>query len=162
MTGLQELPKNVFLMCAANQLENLRPEMLRADRFDKIMFVGLPSFAERIDIVKIYLKNIDNNFNYEQISEVTEYFTGAEIKSLIKETKFNVALREMRKINTDDLVKTAPTMRNILWNKNRQMIQDLYSTAIEQWDWASTDQFNNAKMVLSGTSVNNKSKSLQW
>ena len=164
LTGLQELPKNVFLMCAANQLENLRPEMLRADRFDKIMFVGLPSFEERIAIIKIYLKKIDlnNTFNYEEISEATQYFAGAEIKSLIKETKFNIALSEMRKINTNDLVKTAPTMRNILWNKNRQMIQDLYSTAIEQWDWASTDQFNDAKMVLSGNPTVGRNKSLQW
>ena len=164
LTGLQELPKNVFLMCAANQLENLRPEMLRADRFDKIMFVGLPSFAERIDIIKIYLKTIDldNIFNYEEISEATQYFTGAEIKSLIKETKFNIALSEMRKINTNDLVRTAPTIRNILWNKNRQMIQDLYSNAIEQWDWASTDQFNDARIILSGNSVTGKNKSLQW
>lgn len=167
LTGLQELPKNVFLMCAANQLENLRPEMLRADRFDKIMFVGLPSFMERIDIIKIYLNDIntDHEFNYEQLSQATQYFTGAEIKSLIKETKFNVALGEMRTITTEDLIKTAPTMRNILWNKNRQMIQDLYATAIEQWDWASTDQFNDAKLVVSGTPITNSkpaNKSLQW
>ena len=43
LTGLQELPENVFLICAANQIENLKPEMLRAERFDKIIFVGLPS-----------------------------------------------------------------------------------------------------------------------
>jgi ATP-dependent 26S proteasome regulatory subunit len=167
LTGLQELPKNVFLMCAANQLENLRPEMLRADRFDKIMFVGLPSFMERIDIIKIYLDSIntDHAFDYEQLSEATQYFTGAEIKSLIKETKFNIALGEMRTITTQDIIKTAPTIRNILWNKNRQMIQDLYATAIEQWDWASTDQFNDAKLVVSGsplTASKTTNKSLQW
>jgi SpoVK/Ycf46/Vps4 family AAA+-type ATPase len=167
LTGLQELPKNVFLMCAANQLENLRPEMLRADRFDKIMFVGLPSFMERIDIIKIYLNDIntDHTFDYEQLSEATQYFTGAEIKSLIKETKFNIALGEMRTITTQDIVKTAPTVRNILWNKSRQMIQDLYATAIEQWDWASTDQFNDAKLVVSGSPITTSkpaNKSLQW
>jgi len=37
-----------------------------------------------------------------------------------------------------------------LWNKNRQMIQDLYSTAVEQWDWASEDQFNDAQSVIGG------------
>jgi ATP-dependent 26S proteasome regulatory subunit len=167
LTGLQELPKNVFLMCAANQLENLRPEMLRADRFDKIMFVGLPSFMERIDIIKIYLDDIntDHVFDYEQLSQATQYFTGAEIKSLIKETKFNIALGEMRTITTQDIVNTAPTIRNILWNKNRQMIQDLYATAIEQWDWASTDQFNDAKLVVSGSPITTSkpaNKSLQW
>jgi SpoVK/Ycf46/Vps4 family AAA+-type ATPase len=166
LTGLQELPDNVFLMCAANQLEHLKPEMLRADRFDKIMFVGLPSFNERIDIIKIYLKDIktDHNFNYEEISNATQYFTGAEIKSLIKEVKFNVASAELRTINTRDIVSSAPNMRNILWNKSRQMIQDLYTTAIEQWDWASTEQFNDAKLVIGGTLTTPKQKtnSLKW
>jgi SpoVK/Ycf46/Vps4 family AAA+-type ATPase len=152
LTGLQELPSNVFLMCAANQLDNLRPEMLRAERFDKIMFVGLPSFQERVSIAKIYLNDIesDHNFNYEQIADATVYFTGAEIKSLIREVKFNIALNQGRSATTDDIIEHVPKMRNILWNKSRQMIQDLYSTAIEQWDWASQDQFNDADKVIGG------------
>jgi len=166
LTGLQELPKNVFLMCAANQLENLKPEMLRADRFDKIMFVGLPSLSERIEIVKIYLSGIetDHNFDYENIAEKTMYFTGAEIKALVKETKFNIALSEMRTINTNDLVNLAPSMRNILWNKNRQVVQDLYSTAIEQWDWASSEQLKDANLIIGGTisSQNKPVNKLQW
>ena len=167
LTGLQELPDNVFLMCAANQLDSLRPEMLRADRFDKIMFVGLPSFNERIDIIKIYLSDIDTNhqFNYEQISDSVQYFTGAEIKGLIKEVKFNVALNEMRTVTTSDIINYVPKMRNVLWNKSRKMIQDLYSTAIEQWDWASTEQFNDASSVLSGTpmrTIKKPATSLQW
>jgi len=152
LTGLQELPSNVFLMCAANQLDNLRPEMLRAERFDKIMFVGLPSFQERVSIAEIYLNDIesDHNFNYEQIADATVYFTGAEIKSLIREVKFNIALNQGRSATTDDIIEHVPKMRNILWNKSRQMIQDLYSTAIEQWDWASQDQFNDADKVIGG------------
>jgi SpoVK/Ycf46/Vps4 family AAA+-type ATPase len=150
LTGLQELPDNVFLMCAANQLEHLKPEMLRADRFDKIMFVGLPSFSERSDIIKIYLSDIDtpHQYNYDAISNATQYFTGAEIKSLIKEVKFYVSSSELRAINTNDIISYAPKMRNILWNKSRPMIQDLYKTAIEQWDWASTDQLEDAKNIL--------------
>lgn len=150
LTGLQELPDNVFLMCAANQLEHLKPEMLRADRFDKIMFVGLPSFAERSDIIKIYLSDIDtpHQYNYDAISNATQYFTGAEIKSLIKEVKFYVSSSELRAINTNDIISYAPKMRNILWNKSRPMIQDLYKTAIDQWDWASTDQLEDAKNIL--------------
>lgn len=150
LTGLQELPDNVFLMCAANQLEHLKPEMMRADRFDKIMFVGLPSFEERSAIASIYLSDIktDHKYNLDAIANATQYFTGAEIKSLIKEVKFYVSSSELRAINTNDIVQYAPKMRNILWNKSRPMIQDLYKTAIDQWDWASTDQLNDAKMVL--------------
>jgi AAA+ superfamily predicted ATPase len=154
LTGLQELPSNVFLMCAANQIDSLRPEMLRAERFDKIIFVGLPTFAERISIFKIYLNNMESshNFDYERLAQATMYFTGAEIKSLVKEVKFNIALNCNRSVATDDIIEFIPKIRNVLWNKNRQMIKDLYSTALEQWDWASEDQFNDARNILSGTS----------
>jgi len=153
LTGLQELPENVFLICAANQLENLRPEMLRADRFDKIMFVGLPSFVERESIFEIYLSSIktDHSFNLSALASATAGFTGAEIKSLIKETKFYVVSSEYRPINTEDILTYAPNMRNILWNKSRQTIKDLYSTALEQWDFASSTQLEDAPLILNGT-----------
>jgi ATP-dependent 26S proteasome regulatory subunit len=153
LTGLQELPENVFLMCAANQLEHLKPEMLRADRFDKILFVGLPSFAERADIFKIYLSNIetDHEYDYDALAHSAQNFTGAEIKTLIQEVKFFVSSSELRAITTSDIISFAPKMKNILWNKSRQMIQDLYKTAYEQWDWASSEQFNDARGIITPT-----------
>jgi len=152
LTGLQELPEDTFLMCAANQIENLRPEMLRADRFDKIVFVGLPSLSERKDILKIYLQSIktDHEFDYDILSEKTEFFTGAELSALIKEVKFFVVSSELRAINTADIMKYIPLTKNILWNKNRDMIKGMYQYAMEQWDWASTEQQNDAKLILSG------------
>lgn len=152
LTGLQELPDNVFLMCAANQLSHLKPEMLRAERFDKIFFVGLPSFEERIDILKIYLPGTD--FDFEAISNSVKYFTGAEIKSLIKEVTFNVVSSQRRSITTQDIIAQAPLTKNILWNKDRQMIKDLYLYAMDNWDWASTAQYNESSDILGRTKAN--------
>ena len=154
LTGLQELPEDTFLMCAANQLEHLRPEMLRADRFDKIVFVGLPSYSERMDIFKIYLKDIktDHEFNYNLLADATTHFTGAEIASLIKEVKFYVVTSDMRPINTQDILSHAPKMRNTIWNKHRDMVKSMYEYALEQWDWASSDQMDEAKLIISGRS----------
>jgi ATP-dependent 26S proteasome regulatory subunit len=171
LTGLQELPNNVFLICAANQLEHLKPEMLRAERFDKIMFVGLPSHEERKDIIKIYLKDIDTDheYDYDTLAHATTAFTGAEIKALIKEVKFYVVSTDLRPINTKDIVEYAPRMRNILWIKSRQMIVDLYKHAIEQWDFASSSQLNESSDIINGTYgssriINNKTnkKSYTW
>jgi len=159
LTGLQELPNDVFLMCAANQLNHLKPEMLRAERFDKIFFVGLPSIEERVEIIKIYLP--EDGFNYDAIAEATKYFTGAEIKSLVKEVKFNIVSAEHRQLNTSDVIKAAPRMRNILWNKERDMIKDLYRYAYENWDWASSFQYNEIDDILS-TQTKTKAKSDSW
>ena len=163
LTGLQELPEDTFLMCAANQLENLRPEMLRADRFDKIVFVGLPSFNERKDIFKIALKDVqtDHTFDYDALADKAEYFTGAEITALIREVKFFVVSSELRSINTRDIISYIPNVRNILWNKNRDMIKGMYQYALEQWDWASTEQQNDAKLIITGNKVNSK-EDLAW
>jgi len=162
LTGLQELPEETFLMCAANSIENLRPEMLRADRFDKIVFVGLPSQSERQDIFKIYLQHIetDHQFDYNAIAEKTQFFTGAEIFSLIKEVKFFVVSSEMRAINTNDIITYIPQIKNILWNKNKDMIKAMYQHAIEQWDWASTEQLNDASLILFGKTAD--SQELAW
>jgi SpoVK/Ycf46/Vps4 family AAA+-type ATPase len=120
--------------------------MLRAERFDKIFFVGLPSFEERVEIIKIYLP--EDTFDYSAIAKATKYFTGAEIKSLVKEVKFNVVSGQRRYLNTEDVVKAAPNMRNILWNKEREMIKDLYRYAYENWDWASSFQYNEINDIL--------------
>lgn len=165
LTGLQELPEETFLMCAANQLEALRPEMLRADRFDKIMFVGLPSHRERKHIFEIHLSKIktDHHYDYDALAEASKYFTGAEIVSLIKETKFYVTSDTFRPITTTDILNYIPKNKNIIWLKHNDMVMSMYQYALEQWDWASTDQMEDAKLLLSKSSTKSKNNTnLVW
>lgn len=150
LTGLQELPEETFLLCAANQLDALRPEMLRADRFDKIMFVGLPAFEERRAIFQIHLSKIDtdHSYNYDLLSQSSQRMTGAEIVSLIRETKFYVTSESFRPINTDDIMKRIPLNKNMIWLKHQDMVKSMYAYALEQWEWASTQQEAEANQIL--------------
>jgi len=160
LTGLQELPQNSFLMCAANEIQGLKPEMLRADRFDKIFFVGLPSHEERKHIFNIYLSKIetDHSYDYDALAEATNYMTGAEIVSLIKETKFYVVSQSLRPINTDDLLTHAPTIKNTIWQKHSDVVRSMYGYALAQWDWASSEQQKEAELILSGRTKKNTNK----
>ena len=162
LTGLQELPEETFLLCAANSLDSLRPEMLRADRFDKIMFVGLPSFQERKHIYQIHLSKIDtdHNYDYDAIAEASVYMTGAEIVSSIRETKFYVTSDTFRPITTKDILEYIPRNKNTIWLKHNQMVMDMYQYAVEQWDWASTEQYEDARLILGKKSPKQKSKIL--
>lgn len=170
LTGLQELPENTFLMCAANSLDALRPEMLRADRFDKILFVGLPSHGERKHIFNIYLSKIETNhdFDYESLAISSQYMTGAEIASLIQETKFYVTGQEFRAINTQDILSCIPKIKNTIWLKHKDMVVSMYKTAIEQWDWASQEQLDEAYAIIDErnssitSSKSNASKKYAW
>lgn len=150
LTGLQELPEETFLLCAANQIENLRPEMLRADRFDKIMFVGLPSHQEREAIFRIHLSKIDttHTYDFDLLASKTKYMTGAEIVTLIRETKFYVTTESLRPIETNDIVDRVKYNKNIIWLKHPQMIKEMYTYALDQWDWASSLQQEEAYDII--------------
>jgi ATP-dependent 26S proteasome regulatory subunit len=163
LTGLQELPEETFLMCAANQLDALRPEMLRADRFDKIFFVGLPSLEERKAIFKIHLSKIDTDhqYDYDALAEAAMYMTGAEIVSLIKEVKFYVVSENFRPINTNDILTHVPKIKNTIWIKHHGMVVSMYEYALAQWDWASSSQMEEANIILGKVSSRNK-KQVVW
>lgn len=160
LTGLQELPEETFLMCAANQLEALRPEMLRADRFDKIFFVGLPAYDERRSIFEINLSKIDttHSYDYDALAEMSMYMTGAEIVSLIREVKFYVVSESFRPINTNDILTHIPKMKNTIWLKHPDMVKSMYDYALAQWDWASFNQMEEAAMILGRNNAKTNTK----
>jgi SpoVK/Ycf46/Vps4 family AAA+-type ATPase len=83
LTWMQEKTSPVFVMATANRVERLPGEFLRKGRFDEIFFVDLPTKEERKDIFKIHLlkrgRELDR-FDLDQLSTVSEGFSGAEIE----------------------------------------------------------------------------------
>jgi SpoVK/Ycf46/Vps4 family AAA+-type ATPase len=86
LTWMQEKTSPVFVMATANRVERLPGEFLRKGRFDEIFFVDLPTKEERQDIFRIHLSkrrsDIDR-FDLEQLSTVSEGFSGAEIEQAV-------------------------------------------------------------------------------
>ena len=86
LTWMQEKKSPVFVMATANRVERLPGEFLRKGRFDEIFFVDLPSPAERRDIFTIHLgkrRSEINRFDIEQLTKVSDGFSGAEIEQAI-------------------------------------------------------------------------------
>ncbi|MEN9869502.1 MAG: hypothetical protein RLZZ171_485 [Cyanobacteriota bacterium] len=86
LTWMQEKKSPVFVMATANRVERLPGEFLRKGRFDEIFFVDLPSSAERQDIFRIHLgkrRSEINRFDLEQLTKVSDGFSGAEIEQAI-------------------------------------------------------------------------------
>jgi len=83
LTWMQEKTSPVFVMATANRIERLPGEFLRKGRFDELFFVDLPTKEERQDIFKIHLskRRLDiSRFDLEQLSNVSDGFSGAEIE----------------------------------------------------------------------------------
>ncbi|MEB3342723.1 AAA family ATPase [Okeania sp.] len=86
LTWMQEKTSPVFVMATANRVERLPGEFLRKGRFDEIFFVDLPNKEERQDIFQIHLtkrrRDIER-FDIDQLSKVSDGFSGAEIEQAI-------------------------------------------------------------------------------
>jgi len=149
LTKMQELNKDVFVFAAANNIESLAPEMLRADRFDKLFFVGFPSYEERRDIFALHLPR-DAQFDLDELASHTPCFTGAEIKALIERTIFDISPQYNRTITTEDLVKTIPYQKNRIWIRHRNLAVNMYSSAFNEYEWASTSQYGEAQFIMKG------------
>lgn len=86
LTWMQEKTSPVFVMATANRVERLPGEFLRKGRFDELFFVDLPTKEERQDIFRIHLakrKRDVSRFDLDQLSNVSDGFSGAEIEQAL-------------------------------------------------------------------------------
>ena len=86
LTWMQEKDSPVFVMATANRVERLPGEFLRKGRFDEIFFVDLPNQEEREQIFQIHLSKRRQDierFDLQQLANVCEGFSGAEIEQAI-------------------------------------------------------------------------------
>ncbi len=91
LTWLAERKKPVFIVATANDISGLPPEMVRKGRFDEIFFVDLPSPENRREILTIHLKKRGLDpiaFNLDELTQVTEGFSGSEIEQAIVSARY--------------------------------------------------------------------------
>lgn len=148
LTGVQELGQEVFLIGAANYVDGLPPEMLRAGRFDHIVFVGFPAVNERLQIWNIHLGKDAENHDLVTLAKKSLLWTGAEIESIIKKTRFMIRSGEGRDFTTDDLLEAMKTEKNRLWLKRRGDMISMYQKAVDEFEWASSAQREDADKIL--------------
>ena len=79
--------EDIVVMAATNRKDILDKALLRPGRFDRIIKVPLPDKDSREKILEVYLskKKTENQFDISAISELTDGFSGAELKNLINE-----------------------------------------------------------------------------
>ena len=77
--------EGVIVIGATNKVELLDEALLRPGRFDRRIFVELPGLQDRIEILKVHLKNRPFKGNLENIAKMTVGFSGAALASLVNE-----------------------------------------------------------------------------
>jgi len=75
----------VIVVAATNKIEVLDEALLRAGRFDRRIFVELPTKRERESILNKYLDKVPNEVNVSIVANMTVGFNGAALAALVNE-----------------------------------------------------------------------------
>ncbi|HOT07052.1 MAG: VCP-like ATPase [Methanosaeta sp. PtaB.Bin039] len=94
MDGLESL-HNVVVIAATNRPDIIDPALLRPGRFDRMIEIGPPDEASRLEILKIHTKNkpLAEDVDLVDLSKRTEGYTGADLASIANEAVM-LAIRE--------------------------------------------------------------------
>ncbi|KAL1919778.1 uncharacterized protein VTP21DRAFT_1709 [Calcarisporiella thermophila] len=81
--------KKVYVVAATNRPDIIDPAMTRPGRLDKLLYVELPTIADRIEILRALTrkKPLDNSCSLEAIANDPrcEGFSGADLAALVRE-----------------------------------------------------------------------------
>ena len=113
--GLESM-EGVVVIGATNRPDIIDPGLLRPGRFDRLVLIRSPDKKARLQIFKIHTKSIplDKDVNLEELSEITENYSGADIEALCREAAM-LAIREneeAKKVKKSHFEKAMETVRS--------------------------------------------------
>ncbi|MEX0268116.1 AAA family ATPase [Leptolyngbyaceae cyanobacterium UHCC 1019] len=129
LTWMQEKDSPVFVMATANRVERLPGEFLRKGRFDELFFVDLPNAEERKDIFRIHLskrKRDITRFDLDQLANVSDGFSGAEIEQALVAAMYDAFAQE-REFTQLDIIAAVKATQPLSKTMSEQV------TALRDW-----------------------------
>ncbi len=102
----------VILIAATNHPSLLDPAVWR--RFDKIVEFPEPQERIRKRIFELALEKVEGDYDIDELVKLTEGFTGADIKLVVREAVLKALLRGEKRVTMDDLLQAVEDVRNRL------------------------------------------------
>lgn len=96
--------EGVIVVAACNDPSSIDPALLRAGRFDRKLFIPLPTAAELEGILKYHLPAVTRGIeDLPSVAILCSGMTGADVKKLVREAS-RIARRDRRDLAIDDVV----------------------------------------------------------
>src|SRR6056300_1445077 len=98
--------EHVIVMAATNRADILDRALMRAGRFDRIIYVDLPELTEREAIFEVHLKGIktDDSVDVALLNKPTPGFSGADIANGCNEAALIAARKEKKVVGKQDIL----------------------------------------------------------
>lgn len=97
----------VFCLAATNALEAVDKALLQPGRFEEIIEISFPSEEDRIEIIKIGIRNIkhssDVDEKIETIAKMTESFTASDITGICQKAGISALMNGKDKFDFEDI-----------------------------------------------------------
>ncbi len=93
----------VIVIAATNKIEVLDEALLRAGRFDRRVYIGLPNIEDRKKILELYLNGKNHEIDIEKLVVDTAGFSSAALATLINEALLNMIKRDDKIVTMDDI-----------------------------------------------------------
>lgn len=84
MDGFEDT-SGIVVIAATNNIDVMDSALLRAGRFDRRIFVELPTASEREAILQKYLRQIPSDLSISDVAKMTVGFNGAALAALVNE-----------------------------------------------------------------------------
>jgi transitional endoplasmic reticulum ATPase len=96
MDGIVAL-EDIVVIAATNRPDIVDPAVLRPGRFDRLIYVPEPDEKSRMQIFKIYTKNIPlaKEVSLSQLVAATKNYSGADIEALCREAAMHALRRDV-------------------------------------------------------------------
>jgi SpoVK/Ycf46/Vps4 family AAA+-type ATPase len=144
ISWLSEKTKPVFVVATANNVDLLPLEIVRKGRFDEIFFLDLPQKQEREQIFKIHIQEFRPNswklFDYSKLAQLSESFSGAEIRQSIIEAMYH-AFYEKREFTTEDICLALTQLIPLSQLENSQTVK------LKNWALSGRIRLASAKSI---------------
>ena len=163
---------NVVVLGATNRPDSVDPALRRPGRFDREMEISVPNIDGRIEILQIHTRGmpIGKDVDLKKLASELHGYTGADIKSLCRESAIKAIRRYLPKIDLENKRIPSKTLQSM-----EIQLRDIYDamhevipTAMRDFYverakilWKDVGGLSYAKKVLEDniiTSINNPSK----
>lgn len=121
-----ETNEHVIVMGATNRADVLDRALMRAGRFDRVIYVDLPELGERKAIFQVHLKplKLSRNLDVSFLARQTPGFSGADIANVCNEAALVAARKNTKSIGKQDFLDAVDRIVGGLEKKSKIITPD--------------------------------------